>query len=60
MNEERLKLILKQLTALSNLQAAKNKTQDSLISNLNYQITLIYDELNALKKLNLTKSARIT
>ena len=60
MKEEKLIKVLKQLTALANLQAAKNKTQDSLISNLNYQITLIYDELNALKKLNLTKSARIT
>ena len=60
MNEEKLTKVLKQLTTLANLQAEKNKTQDILISNLNFQIKLIYDELNALKKLNLTKSERIT
>ena len=74
MNEQKLKLILKQLTTLANLQAEKNKTQDILISNLNLQIKLIInkqtqqqEELNELTKLNLTNirqlnrmSARIT
>ena len=60
MNEQKLIKVLKQVTTLLNLQESKNKTQDILISNLNFQIKLIYDELNALKKLNLTKSERIT
>ena len=60
MNEQKLIKVLKQVTTLLNLQDEKNKTQDILISNLNFQIKLIYDELNALKKLNLTKSERIT
>ena len=67
MNEQKLKLILKQLTALANLQDEKNDLQDEKndsidlrLDNLQKQIFNIVIMLHTLEKENLTKSERIT
>jgi len=71
MNEQELKLVLKQLTTLANLQAEKNKMFDDRINLLkemseiqNKTILKFSDNLNerikTIENENLTKSARIT
>ena len=67
MNEQKLKLILKQLTTLCNLQAEKNKNIDKKIKLL-HEMCVVLNEQNKvlangilrLESENLTKSERIT
>ena len=67
MNEQKLKLILKQLTTLANLQDKKNKIMEDKIQNLIGSMCYhrecfdkIEREIAELKDSDLTKSTRIT
>ena len=67
MNEQKLKLILKQLTTLANLQEKKNKNIDKKIKLLremcvvlNEQNKVLANGILRLESENLTKSERIT
>ena len=67
MNEQKLKLILKQLTTLANLQAEKNKNIDKKIKLLHEMCVVLNEQSKVLAKAiirleseNLTKSERIT
>ena len=49
MNEEKLKLVLKQLTTLANLQAEKNKTLDQRINLIKEMCVNLDIRLKAIK-----------